>query len=81
MDARGSLELSIPQARDCKQKLFPLLATGGPPGVTQLRGVGRRNGEINNAATESGVPGISFTLPHLRDKAAFAYHVYHVHPC
>jgi len=41
--------------------LFPLLATGGSPGVIQRRGVGRRNGEIPNAATESGVPGVSFT--------------------
>jgi hypothetical protein len=42
------------------KKLFPLLATGGPPGVIQRRGGGRRNGEINKAATESGVPGICF---------------------
>ena len=40
--------------------LFPLLATGGSPGVIQRRGVGRRNGEIKNAATESGVPGVYF---------------------
>ena len=54
-------ELSIPQALDCKQKLFPSLANGGPPGAIQRRGVDRRNGEIPNAATESGVPGVSFT--------------------
>ena len=58
-DARWNLELSrFPPAN---KKLFPLLATGGSPGVIQRRGVGRRNGEIKNAATESGVPGFSFT--------------------
>jgi hypothetical protein len=43
----------------------PQLATGGPPGVIQRsrsRGTGRRNGEINKAAAESGVPGFYFTI-------------------
>ena len=68
----------------CKQKLFPLLATGGAPGVIQRSrscGIGRRNGEIHKAATESGVPGFCFTLPRLRDEAAFSYPAYPVHPC
>ena len=30
--------------------------------MIQRRGVGRRNGEINNAAAESGVPRFYFTL-------------------
>ena len=30
------------QGFPCKQKLFPLLATGGSPGVIQRRGVGRQ---------------------------------------
>ena len=52
------------QGLHCKQKLFPLLATGGPPGLIQRSrncGIGRRNGEIHKAATESGVPGFCFT--------------------
>ncbi|MEI8248481.1 MAG: hypothetical protein WCI51_21805, partial [Lentisphaerota bacterium] len=32
------------------------------PGVIQRRGVGRRNGEIKNVATESGAPRFTFTL-------------------
>ena len=34
-------ELSVPQSRDCKQKLFPLLATGGPPKAGQTTGAPR----------------------------------------
>ena len=49
------------QGFPCKQKLFPLLAPGGAPGVIQRRGVGRRNGEMHKAAAESGVPGFCFT--------------------
>ena len=37
-----------------------LLATGGPPGVIQRRGVGRRNGEINKAGQATGAPGFIF---------------------
>ena len=56
--ARGNPELSgFPmQTNNC----FPLLATGGPPGVIQRRGVGRRNGEINNAGQATGAPGVNF---------------------
>ena len=42
------------------KKLFPLLATGGSPGVIQRRGVGRRNGEINKAGQATGAPGVYF---------------------
>ena len=62
-DARGNLELSrFPlQTNNC----FPQFAADGPPGVIQRsrsRGIGRRNGEINKAAAESGVPGFYFTI-------------------
>ena len=41
--ARGNPELSVPQSRDLQtNNCFPLLATGGPPGVIQRRGVGRQ---------------------------------------
>ena len=44
---------------------FPQLAAGCQPGEIQRRGVGRRNGEINNAATESGVPGFYLHYLHV----------------
>ena len=54
-------ELSIPQARDLQTNTcFPLLATGGPPGAIQRRGVGRRNGEIPEAGQATGAPGFNF---------------------
>ncbi len=46
-------ELSVPQARDCKQKLFPLLATG------RIRWNGCRN---LSAGKRHRVHGISFYL-------------------
>ena len=50
----------------CKQKsVSPQLAAGCQPGEIQRRGVGRRNGEINNAATESGVPGFYLHYLHV----------------
>ena len=39
---------------------FPLLVIGGPPGVIQRRGVGRRNGEMNKAALATVAPGVNF---------------------
>ncbi len=54
----GNPELSgFPmQTRNC----FPQHVTGGPPGVIQRRGVGRRNGEINKAGQATGAPGVNF---------------------
>jgi len=62
-------ELSIPRARDLKtNNCFPLLATGGPPGVIQRRGVGRRKGEMHKDGPPGrlplpGNPGISRFMP------------------
>ena len=61
--ARGNQELYwFPlQTKHCLSQF----ATGGSPGVIQRRGVGRRNGEIKNAATESGVPRFSLHSLHV----------------
>ena len=54
-------ELSVPQSRDPQtNNCFPLLATGGPPGVIQRRGVGRRNGENPKAGQTTGAPMFYF---------------------
>jgi len=57
----GTLNCQSRSRAAANRKLFLLLATGGSPGVIQRRGFSRRNGEINNAATESGVPRFFFT--------------------